>query len=781
MKRLFTLLGLSVLMAFAPSPQCALACALQAIPSGHYEVGASALALEPLAGETAVGLETARRSALEGASPSAWEAVGVPSADASASETGCGSEVWADLADMPALSYAEGATGVRPEPQGQALGLSSVERLLPRPQRLRQGQGELAPRGFRLEAETLSAEYAEWLRAMGYAEGRGYKAVLRVRLVEELPEVERNVDEAYTLRVHSEGIEVVARTSRGAYYALQTLRQLGEPRRPLPLVEIVDWPSWYIRGVMHDVGRTFIPLEELKRQIATMAQFKLNTFHWHLTENQAWRLESRAYPQLTSIAATERMPGQYYTLDQARELAQWCRAHQVLLIPEIDMPGHSAAFERAMGYGMQTEMGKQALKVILREVAEAIDMPYIHIGTDEVEFTDPTFVPEMVAYVRSLGRRAVSWHPGWQYATDEIDMTQLWSAHGRPLAGVPAIDSRLHYTNHYDLFADVRALYLSCIHNTDHSTPELAGSIIALWNDRYLEGHRQIMSENGLYATMLALAERSWLGGGYGYFDAPTLVFRDRQADAFRDFADFERRLLHYKATTLAREPIPYVKQTHAVWQVIDAFPNGGDLSKSFPPERTLGALARGATPRPPTKLLSYEYEGHTYGATEVYGSGQYLRHVWGNALCPAVYADPQPNHTAYAVAWVYAPRRMTAGLLLETQSYSRSERDLPPPQGAWDHRQSRVWLNGKPISPPRWTSTHTERSYEIPLGNENAVSRPPIPVELRAGWNELLLKLPVGAFSTPETRLVKWMYTASFVTPDGRDALDLRYSSVRP
>ena len=108
----------------------------------------------------------------------------------------------------------------------------------------------------------------------------------------------------------------------------------------------------------------------------------------------------------------------------------------------------------------------------------------------------------------------------------------------------------------------------------------------------------------------------------------------------------------------------------------------------------------------------------------------------------------------------------------LGTQNYGRSEQDLPPPAGKWDFRESRVWLNDTEILPPVWTNTHTVKSNEIPLGNENFEVRPPVSVHLKKGWNKVLLKLPVGKFSSSQVRLVKWMYTAVFVTPDGKDAV---------
>ena len=98
---------------------------------------------------------------------------------------------------------------------------------------------------------------------------------------------------------------------------------------------------------------------------------------------------------------------------------------------------------------------------------------------------------------------------------------------------------------------------------------------------------------------------------------------------------------------------------------------------------------------------------------------------------------------------------------------------DLAPPQGKWDYKGSHVWLNDREILPPVWTATHKEKTNEIPLGNENCVGRDPAKVHLQKGWNKVFMKLPVGKFSLPEVRLVKWMFTFVFVTPDGEKAVD--------
>lgn len=639
---------------------------------------------------------------------------------------------------------------------------SSPYPLLPYPQKIIYTHKRLVLENISLKGTQACREWEEWLQSIRATSSSGQTGkTLQITLTGNLNEIPVNPDEGYKLDITEKGIQVTATSPTGVYRALQTVRQLAHEDNgaySLPTCEITDWPAFRIRGFMHDVGRTYISMEELKKEIDLLSRFKINVFHWHLTENQAWRLESRIYPELNAPEHTVRMPGKYYTLEEARELVEFCRQRHVLLIPEIDMPGHSEVFVRAFHTDMQSKKGTEILKRLLDEVCATFDVPYIHIGTDEVQFTNPQFVPEMVAYLRRKGKKVISWNPGWNYQAGEIDMTQLWSFRGKAQPGIPAIDSRFHYLNHFDLYADLIALYNSRIYDRDTGNSQIAGSILAIWNDRYITNERQIVAENNLYAHMLALAERSWQGGGFGYFNEETNLLRKNDTKIYKQFADFEERMLWHKEHTFTNEPFPYVRQANMVWRITDAFPNEGDLSRSFPPEQE--------------ESTTYSYQGKTYKSRTVYGAGIYLRHVWGT-LVPGFYEHPEENQTAYATTWVFSPKEQKAGLFLEFQNYSRSESDLPPLPGTWDYKGSRAWLNSKELLPPVWRNTHKERSNETPLTNENAVSRPPIQIVLHKGWNKLFLKLPIGKFSTPEIRLVKWMFNAVFVTPDGKKELD--------
>ena len=388
--------------------------------------------------------------------------------------------------------------------------------LLPMPQNYKVTDKSFAMGKVKLSTPVLKSEWEAFIVNAGGELADKAAAEIKVELLPVIDGVKLNPDEAYRLSVSGKLIKIEAVTERGVYWALQTLRQLEKKKGKKSLFagcEIVDWPAFRIRGFMQDVGRSYISVEELKREIEILSRFKINVFDWHLTENQAWRLESKIFPMLNDSINTVRMPGKYYTLEEARELVDFCKQHQVMLIPEIDMPGHSAAFIRTFRHDMQSPEGMKILKLLIDEVCETFDVPYLHIGTDEVAFTNPDFVPEMVSYVRSKGKKVISWNPGWHYKPGEIDMTHLWSYRGKAQPGIPAIDSKFHYLNHFDTFADLVALYNSRIYNKVEGSDDIAGTILAIWNDRMISKEEDMIVQNGFYPSMLAIAERAWRGG----------------------------------------------------------------------------------------------------------------------------------------------------------------------------------------------------------------------------------------------------------------------------
>ncbi|MEG1671683.1 MAG: beta-N-acetylhexosaminidase [Mucinivorans sp.] len=646
---------------------------------------------------------------------------------------------------------------------------ASIKNLLPTPQQITAQKGSFVAGGtIQLITPAWRGEFEALIAQMGgrlVAADQRAEQTIWVKLVDSIDGVEINANEAYAMQVDRQKITITALTKRGIYWALQTLRQLRNDKGGYDCCTITDYPAFAIRGFMQDVGRSYLSIEELKREIAKLSEYKINVFHWHLTENQSWRLESKIFPMINDSINTTRFKGKYYTIAQARELVAFASAHNVQIIPEIDMPGHSAAFERTFRHSMQSPEGMKILKLLIAEVCETFEgVEYLHIGTDEVKFTNADFVPEMVAFVRAHGLKTISWNPGWKYDVGQIDMTQMWSSYGRPQPGIPTIDSRYHYLNHYDAFADLIGLFNSKIGNEERGSNDMAGVILALWHDRYIADEKQMIIQNHLYPNMLAIAQRAWHGGGTEYFNqnGTNLTKENRAA-----FAEFENRMIWHKDNNFKGYPFAYVRQANAEWSISDPFPNGGNLEATFPPESQ--------------NSRSYLFDGKRYESHIAYGSGIYLRHVWGPATIRGFFRDPQTNHTTYASTWVYSPSDQTVGLWFSTQNYGRSEMDLAPEQGKWDYKDSKLWINGNLIAPPVWQSTHTVKSNETPLTNENFESRDPLAIHLNKGWNRVVIKLPVGEFTSHNVRLVKWMFNFAFVNMEGTDSIPgLIYRAVR-
>ncbi len=641
---------------------------------------------------------------------------------------------------------------------------ASVEHLLPKVKYLdhKDCRGFSLSRQVRVEDATSSELLIDVLAKAGATVSTTADATVKVEIVSSIPgafnhQLPDFPDEAYSLDIAENLISIKALNPTGVIRAAQTLAQLAIGVSELEPLTITDWPAFKLRGLMHDVGRSFITVDEIKKELRLLSQFKVNTFHWHLTENQAWRFEVKAYPQLTSDASMTRFVGSYYTQQQCREVMAEAKKYGITVIPEIDMPGHSRAFERAMGHVMQTPEGKTELLKVLEEVADVFaDAPYIHIGADEVAITDNTFLDTMIAKLHSLGKKVVCWNRinGVNIADHAFDMTQMWATSGKKIDGRPNIDCRYNYINHFDVFADVVGIYKSQIYYEQQGTPEVAGTITAIWNDRKTPGQDDIIAQNNLYACTLASAERAWAGGGRQYIEAGGTMLPN-SGEEFDEFADWERRFLLHKGLSLKDEPIPYTRQTDMRWYVTEMFDNGGDASATFAPEQGL--------------------DNPTWKVTPVTGAGIYLRHTWGGTV-PGLFGNAPINKTVYAYTYIYSPAEQTVGANIEFQNYGRSENDKAPDNGHWDRKGSRIWLNDTEILPPVWSNAGKDISSEVDLLNENFPAREPLHVTLKEGWNKVFIKLPYVAASN--VRLNKWMWTFALVDLTTGEAVDnLRYA----
>ncbi|MDE6160459.1 MAG: family 20 glycosylhydrolase [Muribaculaceae bacterium] len=236
---------------------------------------------------------------------------------------------------------------------------------------------------------------------------------LRIELV---PDSAAGSAEGYRLTVTGDGARIEAATATGAFYALQTLAQLARGRREVPAVDIADRPRFPYRGVHIDVSRHFFDTGYIKKQLDLLATYKVNRLHWHLTDATGWRLEIPSRPRLTEFAAwrperlytdwrkngrycehdTPGAYGGYYTEADVRDVVEYARLRHITVIPEIEMPGHSAevcaAYPELSCYGEPYRSGEVCIgseatfrffEDVLDEVIRIFPSHYIHIGGDE--------------------------------------------------------------------------------------------------------------------------------------------------------------------------------------------------------------------------------------------------------------------------------------------------------------------------------------------------------------------------------------------------------------
>ena len=566
-----------------------------------------------------------------------------------------------------------------------------------------------------------------------------------IRLGLAKPALRQSEEEAYELNVDADRVSLIANTAHGIFNGLQTLLQLPRDGGLMDGCAIMDWPAFSWRGYMIDVGRNYMSMDLLKQQIEVMSRYKLNVFHFHFTEDIAWRLASRQYPQLTDPQFMLRDKGQYYTEAEMKELIAFCKERYITLVPEIDMPGHSAAFRRAMGFDMQSDSGLAAVKNIIREFIQTYDLPYFHIGADEVKITNEKFVPEITAYIQGFGKEVIGWQPGGNFTDNTI--RQLWMDDNGRITGnanIRYIDSRHLYLNHFDPLESVVTIFHRRIAEKEKGDKAALGATLCMWHDRAVAKEDDILKMNPVYPGMLAFAERTWKGGGYPGWTAAIGAPSSAQA---REFREFEQRLLDHKQQYFSALPFPYVEQSSTVWDFYGPYANAGNLSAKFEPE-TRGMNARKIDP-----------------AFSIAGGTIILRHWWYPKIS-GVIAQPEDSTTWYAATRIWSDADTEKEFWIDFNNLSRSPATDSPPVGAWDERKSAVWVNGSQIAAPAWKRGGQKGNSEIPLTDEGYAYRAPAKIRLRQGWNDVLVKLPVASFKgTSWQNPVKWMFTFVPVT----------------
>jgi hexosaminidase len=379
-------------------------------------------------------------------------------------------------------------------------GSAATPAIIPAPQQMELGAGQ-----FQLAPDTCiyvdfgSRETGRYL-ATKLRPSTGYKIKVALKLFPSRPgdnailltTKSANINlgpEGYELLVSSNAVVIRAPTHAGLFYGAQTLLQLFPPEIfstnavagrvwQIPCVKITDWPRFPWRGMMLDVGRHFFDKREVERVLDEMALHKLNTFHWHLVDDQGWRIEIKKYPRLTQVGAWRshspmNVPetnhispdwlkpvhfgpdgryGGYYTQDDIREVVAFAAARHITIVPEIEMPGHSTAalaaypqFSCTGGpYSTDTPAGVSRgvyctgndgtylfLQDVLTEVFQLFPGKYIHIGGDEVPTDNWQHCPKDQAVIKREGLKDESQLESYFIRR----METFINAHGHTLIG----------------------------------------------------------------------------------------------------------------------------------------------------------------------------------------------------------------------------------------------------------------------------------------------------------------------------------------------------------
>ena len=366
--------------------------------------------------------------------------------------------------------------------------------------------------------------------------------------------------EAYELHIMKKRVVIKASDDAGRFYARQTLAQLAEDDVMYCGV-IKDVPRYEWRGFMLDEARHFFGMEQVKELLDRMARYKLNRFHWHLADDQGWRVEIKAYPELCTVGgigceSDPEAPAKYYTQEQIREIVTYAAERHIEIIPEIDMPGHATAFTKTFpefDAGSRTvnpadDKLYDVLGTVIKELAELFPGRYIHVGGDEVSTRGWENHPDMKAFMEKEniesyddiqkyfehrytdivvknGKKAIAWDDVIDGDLDNENTILQWWRFDHPESldkclerGYKTIISP--YDPFYmDYVQDIRCkeghlVWVSYVNaleeiynfkvNDSHNVIGLQGN---LWTERVRTGER---IDYMIFPRLIAIAERGW-------------------------------------------------------------------------------------------------------------------------------------------------------------------------------------------------------------------------------------------------------------------------------
>jgi len=376
--------------------------------------------------------------------------------------------------------------------------------------------------------------------------------------------------QGYRLEVTPKNIVISANQANGFFMAVQTLRQLMPiegKQMIIPALSIMDKPEFTWRGMMLDIGRHFFPKEVLKKYIDLISFYKINVLHWHLTDDQGWRIEIKKYPKLTEIGAwrTEADGSRYggfYTQDEIREIVAYAESRGITIVPEIEMPSHSMAaltsypwlsctggpFTVPIGWGVFEDVycaGKEStfsfMQDVLTEVMDLFPSKYIHVGGDECPKTrwsqcpdcqkrikdehlnneaelQSYFIHRIEKFLNSKGRSLTGWDEILEGGVTPNSTIQVWrdwkyakeaAANGNDIIMTPTSHTYFNGMPEGLTLEKVYGFYPMPDDFPADLRKHILGGECALWTERVLDRDR---IDYLIFPRILAISEGMWNG-----------------------------------------------------------------------------------------------------------------------------------------------------------------------------------------------------------------------------------------------------------------------------
>lgn len=664
--------------------------------------------------------------------------------------------------------------------------------LIPYPKEIVRLKGDLAFSSLRIDElsmaslrdkERIVAEFGDVRRFWQMDAGsRGKQPVVTFRQINS-PLSSAESKEGYTLIVSEKGVEISAGEFSGFFNALQTVRQLirkDNKKYSMPYCRIKDAPAFPVRGLMLDVGRNYMSVPFLKSVVRRLSHYKINVLHLHLSDDPGWRVEVNKYPELTVETSfwPTRQPGKFYTQEDIKSICDFCDSLNIRVIPEIDMPGHSAAFRKAIGKDMQTPEGMQVLKEALDEIIPLFKDSLFHIGSDEVHFKMKEFMPEMIRYVRSKGKQVVVWYPG--YAPDSSAVRMCWGEYEAGYSldkSAPYIDCNGFYMDWMDSQGGVLQTFFQYPCEVPQAGGKALGSEMCVWTDGAISSDERILLQYPFYPTMLTFSERIWRGSREKRRDLVANL-PAKGTKAWEAFNEFEDRLIYHRDRYFKSIPFAYVKQSEMKWRLIGPFNHHGINDTSFEPEKVI------------KEKYIVRKDTLTWNDTVAYGGEIQIRTLYAMFnmhrnqyrldFLPTVMSSSvgKKDGTCYALTRIKSPKNQEVYLMFGLNGmwgHSGGYRSARAPEhGSWDFSGGDVWLNGIRVLPPSrwpfeslpWTGWGKGR-IEVPLTEEGYFFRPPVKIKLRKGVNEILVRTVFGHWKGDNGQR-KWQFCCMPVLWDG-------------